>query len=366
MSTRHCVLCGEAADDEYQTFTITLEARAIYERNFPSSEVDSLLAQNVLCARCRALSAEARAALARDAITRELEAHRKDLSREALLKRINIARSIDTVALTEETWDWLNLIGGAMTASQSQARAHDANAEWFASPDDFKRIVVPVIAKDINTLGAIFMALRCEWTHQAATLVRTLCESLISFRYIAQDKVSRSQQFLNYALIEQYRAVESLLDWESGHSKPEHVERMQRFRATIAPKYEEMRPQYTFTNRKSRQQRFSNWCNKHISEMARETHSDRLYRVVYTQTSPYVHGSAWSLRMVPALTARGYDARRALIDTSMLIRATLSVWFEWAAFCDEELGWTLTSNLDVMKERLDELQAALDATTPMS
>ena len=70
--------------------------------------------------------------------------------------------------------------------------------------------------------------------------------------------------------------------------------------------------------------------------------------------------------MVPALTARGYDARRAPIDTSTLVRAPLSVWFEWAAFCDEELGWTLTANLDVMKERLDELQASLDATTPMS
>jgi hypothetical protein len=64
--------------------------------------------------------------------------------------------------------------------------------------------------------------------------------------------------------------------------------------------------------------------------------------------------------MVPALTARGYDARRALIDTSTLIRATLAVWFEWAVFCDQELGWTLTESLTPLKERLDELQAALD------
>src|SRR5438094_7442525 len=110
MSTRRCVLCGEAAGADYQTFTITPEVRAIYERSFLGGDVDSLLAENVFCAGCRALPAHARAALARDAITREGEAYRKDLSREILFKRIDIARSIDTVALTEGTWDWLNLI----------------------------------------------------------------------------------------------------------------------------------------------------------------------------------------------------------------------------------------------------------------
>jgi Family of unknown function (DUF5677) len=108
---------------------------------------------------------------------------------------------------------------------------------------------------------------------------------------------------------------------------------------------------------------FRNWCNKSIADMARETDSARLYHLVYGQTSPYVHGSAWSLRTVGAFTTRGYDARRALIDTSTLIRVALGVWFEWAAFCDQELGWTLRLGRDELKERLDELQTALDATT---
>lgn len=93
-----------------------------------------------------------------------------DLRRERLSKRIDIARTIDSVPLSDETWEWLNLIGYAMTVTQDQARAHDANTEWFKSYEDYKRILVSVIAKDINTLGAIFMAMRCEWTHQAAAL----------------------------------------------------------------------------------------------------------------------------------------------------------------------------------------------------
>jgi hypothetical protein len=97
--------------------------------------------------------------------------------------------------------------------------------------------------------------------------------------------------------------------------------------------------------------------------MARDTESDRLYRLVYGQTSSYVHGSAWSLRNVGALTVRGYDTRRALIDTSTIIRATLVVWFEWAAFCDQELAWTLATSFPPLKERLDELQATLEAAS---
>lgn len=141
---------------------------------------------------------------------------------------------------------------------------------------------------------------------------------MITLRYIAQDKVARSRQLLGYAVIEQYKAVESILEWESDHSKPEHVEQMKALKATISAKYETVRPAYIFKDKKDKKRPFSNWCDKKILEMAGATNSQRLYRLVYSQTSPYVHGSAWSLRTVGALTARGYDARRALIDTSTL------------------------------------------------
>lgn len=67
--------------------------------------------------------------------------------------------------------------------------------------------------------------------------------------------------------------------------------------------------------------------------------------------------------MVGALSARGYDPRRALLDTSTLIRATLAVWFEWTVFCDRGLGWRLSADLGALKERVDELQERLDAAS---
>jgi hypothetical protein len=355
------VLCDQPAGDDYRVFSMTPEAQAIDEQRFPRADPTSPLSESVVCARCFALPTSARSALAREAMTRELESYARDLRRERLLRRIDIGRTIDSVPLTDETWEWLNLVGHAITLTQAQARAHEANAASFGSVDDYKVILAAVIAKDINTLGAIFMALRCEWTHQAATLARTLCESLITLRYIAQDKTARSRLFLDYAVIEQYKAVENLLEWGADHSKPEHDAQMEAFKATISAKYEAARPTYTFKDKKGKERTFLNWCNKRIFDMASKTKSERLYRLVYNQTSPYVHGSAWSLRAVGALTARGYDARRALIDTSTLIRATLAVWFEWATFCDQELGWTLAAGVGEMKERLDELQVALDA-----
>lgn len=361
VSEPRCVLCDQPAGEDYKKFSMTPEAQAVLKRRFPNADPTSVLAESVLCTRCFALSTSDRSALARDAMTRELKSFAKDVRRERFLKRIDIGRTIETVSLTDETWEWLNLVGHALTLTQAQAHAQEANAEWFRSVDTYKVILAAVIAKDSNTMGAIFMALRCEWTHQAASLARTLCESLITLRYIAQDKTARSRLFLDYAVIEQYRAAESLLKWGADNAKPEHVAQMEAFKAGISAKYEAMRPSFTFTDKNGKERAFSNWCNLRIADMGKKTDSERLYRLVYNQTSPYVHGSAWSLRAVGALTARGYDARRALIDTSTIIRATLAVWFEWAAFCDQELGWTLGADVGELKERLDDLQAELDA-----
>src|SRR5262245_14103027 len=105
---------------------------------------------------------------------------------------------------------------------------------------------------------------------------------------------------------------------------------------------------------------------KTVRQLAEETGSARLYATIYGQTSAYIHGSAWSLRAVGAFTHRGYDVQRALADISMIVRLTLAVWCEWAAFCDAELGWNLcaTARLDLMKQRLEELQTALDTKPP--
>lgn len=354
MAERLCVLCEQPAGDDASSLLFTPEAQTLLAAQSPSGEFDPLTVQGVICARCTALPAAERQALATAATMREMKSYRDQLFSDRFALRIDLARSLDTVPLSDETWDWINLIGHAVTCTQYQASVHDTNSEWFAHCDDYKWILVGTIAKDINTLAAIYVALRGEWTHQAAALLRTLCESLITLRFIAQDKVARSKQFIGYAVIDEYETADRLLKWDVEGAPPEAVERMKIFRESKRGQYDEARTRYKAKR---------NWSGKTIAQMARETSSDRLYNVLYGQTSAYIHGSAWSLRAVGAFTRRGYDARRALRDTSILVRLTLAVWFEWAAFCDNELGWNLSASarLDLIKQRLEELQKALDA-----
>lgn len=353
MAERLCVLCDQPAGGDARSFSITPEAQALVAAQFPGADSDPLIGQGVICAQCAALPATERQALATAAIMRQLKAYHDEHFSDRFSLRVDLARSLDTVPLSDETWDWINLIGHAVTCTQYQASTHDTNSEWFSRYDDYKWILVAMVAKDINTLGAIYMALRGEWTHQAAALLRTLCESLITLRFIAQDKGSRSKQFLGYAVIDEYETADRLLQWDAEGARPEAVERLKTFRENRRPQYDEARAHYKAKR---------NWSGKTIAQMARETSSDRLYSALYGQTSAYIHGSAWSLRAVGAFTRRGYDARRVLRDISALVRLTLAVWFEWAAFCDNELGWNLSvsARLDLIKHRLEELQMALD------
>jgi hypothetical protein len=287
-------------------------------------------------------------------------------------RRIDVAATMDTIELSDETWEWLNLIGDAVVLTQQHALAQDGNEEWFRSWDDHKAILISMIHKDTSTLGSIFMCLRCEWNHQAAALIRMLCESVITMRYIAHDRMAHPSLFWGHAVIEEYKATENILKWERGHSKPEHVAGMEAFKASITPGYEAARPLYTSSEtahpctscgfqRRAKNRPHRNWCNRKIEQMASETGSDRLYGLAYRYTSNYIHTSPWSLRAMRALSRRGYDGDRVLIDMSMLVRIALDVWFAWAALCDEELGWTLGDAFSELKDRVDELQEKLDA-----
>src|SRR5258706_11404103 len=231
MNERRCVLCDQPVSEDDSAFSMTPEAKEFFARQFPGADPTQLLTQSALCTRCASLSMTARSELARDAITREMESYAKDLRRGHLSTRIDIGRTIDSVPLTDEAWEWLNLIGFAMSLAQAQARAHDTNAEWFQCYEDYKQILVSVVAKDINTLGAIFIALRCEWTHQAAALLRTLCERLITLRYIAQDKKARSKLFLGYATVEEYKVARTFLHWRSTQPKTQDIAEMERFKS---------------------------------------------------------------------------------------------------------------------------------------
>jgi len=74
-----CVLCNELAGEGNKSFSLTAEAQELFMRMYPDSDSESILLQNVICAKCQKLPQEERQRLAQRAIARELKSFSKIL-----------------------------------------------------------------------------------------------------------------------------------------------------------------------------------------------------------------------------------------------------------------------------------------------
>lgn len=267
------------------------------------------------------------------------------------MARIDLTATIGGVTFPPEVWEWLDLLGDVLVGTQREAMAHDD----FPADTPYKRLLVSAINRDISSLGATYVLLRLEHIHQAASQIRLFCEGLITLRYIAQAVATRVPQFLDYANVERYEVVESVLAWETARARPVHVAQVRALLSKLQPDFDQTKPRYMFVDRKGRQRPFVSWCKASIAEQARQSGLDRLYEIVYAQLSAYVHGSAWSLRRQIAYSRKHYNPRVVLVDVATVIRTVLVVWEEWAKFCDKEIGWTLTPMLASVSSRLNAL-----------
>ena len=206
------------------------------------------------------------------------------------MPRIDISETIEMIDFPKEIWEWLDLFGDIVGATQSEAIYQD---KGFVADTPFKKILLCTINKDISTLNTIYIILRCELIHQASSFVRLFCESLITLKYISLDHIVRSDLFWGYSDIEAYKITSSILELEKYKAKEVHVKKVEDLFQTAKEKYEVAKHNYTFTNRKNRKRPFRNWCNKSIANQASECGSEfkRLYDLVYKQMSSYIHGS---------------------------------------------------------------------------
>lgn len=270
------------------------------------------------------------------------------------MPRIDISETIKLIDFPDKVWEWLDLFGDIVAATQSEARYQD---KGFVADTPFKKILLCTINKDISTLNAIYFVLRCELIHQASSHVRLFCESLITLKYISLDPNTRSDLFWGYSDIEAYKITSAILDWEKEKAKEVHVKKVEALFQTIKEKYEVANQIYSFNDKKNRKRPFINWCNKSIANQASECSPEfkRLYELVYMQMSSYIHGSAWSLRRQISYSRAHYDSDIVLNDIATIIRTALVIWVEWAKFCISTLGWRLHDTLLNLPKRLDEL-----------
>jgi len=271
------------------------------------------------------------------------------------MPRIDIAETIKSIDFPEKVWEWLDLFGDIVAATQSEAIYQD---KGYIADTSYKKFLLCNINKDLSTLNTIYFILRCEMIHQASSHVRLFCESLITLKYISIDPDTRSDLFWGYSDIEAYKITQAILGLEKEKAKEVHVKKVEALFETFKEKYERANQIYSFVDKKSGKKRpFINWCNKKIAVQASECGPDfkRLYELVYRQMSSYIHGSAWSLRRQLSYSRAHYDSNIVLNDIATIVRTALVIWVDWAKFCISELGWRLHDTLLNLPKRLDEL-----------
>lgn len=272
------------------------------------------------------------------------------------MPKIDICETIRQVDFPVEVWEWLDLFQDVVGITQREAM-HQERA--FLADTPFKKLLLCSINKDLSTLNAIYILLRCELMHQASSHVRLLCESLITLKYISLESDSRSALFWGYADIEAYDISSSLLEWEGGAANPKHVEKVRAFQDSISEKYERAKTAYTFVDKKGRRRPFPNWCNKSMFVQARDCGPSfqRLYELVYRQMSSYIHGTAWSLRRQVSYSRDHYRPDVILNDIAAIVRTASAVWVEWAKFCIEILDWRLSDRIMEIRAVIEEMEA---------
>jgi len=270
--------------------------------------------------------------------------------------RVDLLETIGRIDFPKEVWEWLDFFGEIVVFTQQEASYQD---DRFIPDNPFKTYFLYNINKDISTLNAIYILLRCEIIHQATSHVRLFCESLITLKYISLDPDVRSNLFWNYNDIEAYKIASSILEWEGFKANPQHVKRLEAFRDSIQERYEKAKETYTIMDKNGRKKPFINWCNKSIAAQARECGPNfhRLYDLVYRQMSSYIHGSSWSLRRQISYSAKHYQPNIVLNDVAQIIRISLVVWIEWANFCIDNFHWRLAKSLIEIPKRIVELES---------
>lgn len=267
------------------------------------------------------------------------------------MPRIDIGSTFNQVTFPDNVWRWIDLLGDILAANQAEALRHES----FIADTDYKKLTVRWINRDLATYTAIYVLLRAELIHQAAAHVRHSCEALITLSYVAQAPEERVPLFLGYSSIESYELVEAMLAHERHLARESHVLRAERMLKALTADYELARATYTFKDRSGNSRRFRNWCNTTLEEQARACGGElpRIYRVVYSQLSAYVHGSAWSLRRQYGYSRAHYSPQVVLTDIATVVRAAALVWLQWARVCQEQLGWEFNDFRQVVARRIE-------------
>ena len=77
------------------------------------------------------------------------------------MPRIDISETIRRIDFPPEVWEWLDLFGDILAATEREAMHQE---KTFLADTPFKKMLLCTINKDLSTLNTIYILLRCELT----------------------------------------------------------------------------------------------------------------------------------------------------------------------------------------------------------
>lgn len=264
--------------------------------------------------------------------------------------RVDIGATLSAIDFPQRTWDQLDLLGEVIRVTDAEALRLDA---VFHADTPYKGFLVAMVREQLSSLKAVYLLLRAELVHQAASHVRLFCEGVISLRYISLDPDVRTSRFLDYAAIEAYDAAMALMEWEARTAPSAHVARLKTTIELMHERYDSLRPLYQSPRKGGGQRNYRNWSDVSIASQAKEGGEkfERLYRLVYAQMSAYVHGSAWSLRHSHAYSQKAHHAETVYSDVAAVVTASIAVWIEFASLAKELLDGRLAESATAIVNR---------------
>ncbi len=275
------------------------------------------------------------------------------------MTRIDLCAMVEQATFAPEVWEWLDLLGDVILVTQEEGLRHE---DEVSSTQD-RILLVLGTQRSISTVASIYILLRFELIDHAASQLRSLGEGLITLSYVMKNPDQHVPRFKNYQIVEAYEHARHLLDLEGDRAKPEASDGLRRFLSTQQEAYDRVKPDYTFTAKRGKEKgkakAFKNWCNKGLSDQARECGADmeRIYRLLYRQMSSYVHWSAFSLRRHAAYSRANYDPKVIYTDIATIVRLTVVVWLDLVRFLEKHLAWNLGSAPPRIAREVDELDA---------
>ena len=271
------------------------------------------------------------------------------------MEREDFIKKIENLNFSREIWNWIDVFGEIYTIT---LKAGGYPKSDFVPTNSYENVLYLIISRDVSHLAVIYTLFRIEHTDQAAAITRLFLEDLITLKYISLDKITRSEQFLNYSIVEEYEIILKYEEWEKDIVIPEDLVKLKDYRKSIEKEYLSKRPMFEYKTKKGKLEKYSNWCNKNLYEMSKECgpEYERLYNIIYKQASSYVHGTGWSLRHRSDLSAKNYSSKTVLFIYTNITRMITAVWIDWSILVKSELGWNFTQeDIDYIAAKVENL-----------